>query len=453
MANTFQTVNPATEKVLHHYSFYSDASLQQMLGKADERFKEWRKTSFKTRKHHLQRLAEVTQVRLEEFALLMTREMGKTITESRSELQKCILLCNYYLEEGEAGLAPQHIKTDNSKSYVRFDPLGVVLGIMPWNFPFWQAYRYALPAIFAGNTTLLKHALNTTACALKIQEVFEEAGYPEGVFQTILADNEQVATLIEDTRIQGVTLTGSEQAGSAVAAQAGKALKKTVLELGGSDPFIVLADADIKKAAQNGAKARMMNSGQSCIAAKRFLVEKSVKNAFVEAFRAEVHALRQGNPESENTDLSCLARTDLSDKLEKQIQDSVKKGAKLLFGGERNGNFFMPAMLTNITPAMPAYHEEFFGPVALLFTFETEEELLHVANATDYGLGASIWTQDLERAERLATKIESGSVFINQMVRSDPKLPFGGIKRSGYGRELSEWGLQEFVNIKTVVVE
>lgn len=448
----FQTINPATNKVIRTYTYQDKTTLLAALETADSTFRTWRNTAFSERKDCLNRLAALTEENLDELAALITQEMGKPITEARSEIKKCASLCRYYAETGEALLQPKSIKTDNAKSYVRFDPLGVVLGIMPWNFPFWQVYRYAVPTLFAGNTTLLKHAPNTTGSGLRTAELFAEAGFPKGAFQTILADTDDIPTLIQDRRIQGVTLTGSERAGASVAAQAGSDLKKTVLELGGSDPFIVLADADLKEAAKVGAQARLMNTGQSCIAAKRFLVEEGVADAFLELLEAEMTKRKPDDPTNENTQLGCLARADLSDKLEEQIRNSVKAGAKLHTGGVRDGNFFTPAILTHVKPGMPAYTEEFFGPVAIFMTFKDEDELLHIANATEYGLGAALWTQDIPRAERLARHIESGSVFVNQLVRSDPKLPFGGVKRSGYGRELSEWGIREFTNIKTVAI-
>ncbi|MGF1534837.1 MAG: NAD-dependent succinate-semialdehyde dehydrogenase [Bernardetiaceae bacterium] len=448
----FETHNPATQAVIEQYHFQTKTELFQSLEQAHLAQQHWRTLAVAERVAAVEKLAQVTATQAENLARLVTQEMGKPIREARAELQKCISLCRFYAERAEDFLSPETIPTANAKSYVRFDPVGVILGIMPWNFPFWQVYRYAIPALLAGNTTLLKHAPNTTGCALRIGELFTEADFPEGVLTVILAHTDDIPALIQDTRIQGVTLTGSERAGAAVAEQAGRALKKTVLELGGSDPFIVLPDADIAAAARAGAQARYMNTGQSCIAAKRFLVHAAVLEDFKEKFYAATQALIVGDPAEETTQIGCLARPDLADQLEGQLQASIAKGAQLLWGGIRQGNFFTPALLTDITPEMPAYKEEFFGPVALLFSFETEAEMIALTNATDYGLGASIWTANTAHAEIIAEQIASGSVFINQITRSDSALPFGGIKRSGYGRELSHWGIREFTNIKTVVV-
>lgn len=448
----FQTTNPATGETLQTYTFEPESQLTEKLGAAHQAFLRWRNTPLKTRTDCLLRLAEQTEAQSQRLAALLTQEMGKPLSESRSELQKCVRLCRFYAEQAADFLSPQEIASEHTKSYVRFDPLGVILGIMPWNFPFWQVYRYALPALLAGNTTLLKHAPNTTGCGLEIARLFEAAGFPKGVFQTILAHTDDIPKLIADRRVQGVTLTGSEKAGAAVAAEAGRNLKKTVLELGGSDPFIVLPDADLQTAAKIGVQARLLNTGQSCIAAKRFLIHDAVYDEFLSDFKQELEAYLPADPASEAAKIGCLARNDLSDKLEQQIRESVSKGAIKLVGGERKGNFFTPCILTNISPGMPAYHEEFFGPVALFFRLRNEAEIIQLANDTDYGLGASLWTADLEKAEHLAQNIEAGSVFVNQLVHSDPRFPFGGVKQSGYGRELSSWGTHEFTNVKTVVL-
>jgi succinate-semialdehyde dehydrogenase/glutarate-semialdehyde dehydrogenase len=383
----------------------------------------------------------------------MALEMGKPIVQGEAEVEKCAWACNYYAEHGEAFLADQPRQTEASRSYVRFDPIGPVLTIMPWNFPLWQVFRFAAPALMAGNAGILKHASNVPRCALEIEEVFRDAGFPENLFRALLVGSDKVAAIIADSRIRAVTLTGSEGAGSKVAEQAGHHLKKTVLELGGSDPFIVLEDADIEKAAKTAADARLINSGQSCIAAKRFIVVDKVEDMFLRHFVSAMESRKMGDPLGRDTQVGPQARDDLRASLHRQVEESVKRGAKLLLGGrvpEGPGAFYPPTVLAAVNKGMPAFDEETFGPVAAVILAQDEADAIRLANDSPFGLGASLWTQDRERAERLVGQIEAGCVFVNEQVKSDPRLPFGGVKRSGYGRELSEYGMREFTNIKSV---
>jgi len=381
--------------------------------------------------------------------------MGKPLAQGEAEAEKCAWACDYYAEHAEQFLSPVARPTDATRSYVRFDALGPVLAIMPWNFPFWQVFRFAAPALAAGNAGLLKHAPNVSRCALEIEQLLREAGFPDGLFRAVLLPNEAVAPVIADPRICAVTLTGSDRAGSQVAQQAGRHLKKSVLELGGSDPFIVLADANLDEAARTAAEARLLNSGQSCIAAKRFIVVEPVFDRFLERFVAAVAARRLGDPLAPGTEVGPQARADLRANLQRQVEESVRRGAKLVLGGrvpEGPGFFYPPSVLTAVANGMPAFDEEVFGPVAAVIRVRDDADAVRVANASPYGLGAAVWTEDRERGERLAAELEVGSVFVNGLVKSDPRLPFGGVKRSGYGRELSEFGLREFVNVKSVWV-
>jgi succinate-semialdehyde dehydrogenase / glutarate-semialdehyde dehydrogenase len=450
---SMQSINPATGEVLERFDEPSTPQIDRVLTVAHEAFLDWRTVPFATRAQKMRAAARVLRERAATYARIMTLEMGKPIVQAEAEVEKCAVTCDYYAEHAEAFLAPQARETDASRSYVRFDPLGPVLAVMPWNFPFWQVFRFAAPALMAGNVGVLKHASNVPRTALAIEEIFREAGFPQGAFSTLLVGSSKVASLIADPRIVAVTLTGSEAAGRTVAEHSGRELKKTVLELGGSDPFIVLADADLAAAAKNAADARLINSGQSCIAAKRFIVVDAVADTFVDRFQRELSTRRMGDPLDRATQVGPQAREDLRDSLHRQVEESMKRGAKLLLGGEiptGKGAFYPPTLLTAVEKGMPAFDDETFGPVAAVIRATDETDAVRLANDSTLGLGASLWTQDRARAERLAAEIEAGSVFVNGVVKSDPRLPFGGIKRSGYGRELSEYGIREFVNIKSV---
>ncbi|MGH7366613.1 MAG: NAD-dependent succinate-semialdehyde dehydrogenase [Candidatus Rokuibacteriota bacterium] len=448
-----QSVNPATGQIIETLEGASKPQIEQALARAHAAFVEWRARPIGDRAALMRAAARELRSGQAEYALTMTREMGKPITQAEAEVEKCAGTCDYYAEHAESFLAPQARETDAARSYVRFDPLGVVLAVMPWNFPFWQVFRFAAPALMAGNAAVLKHASNVPRCALQIEEIFRRAGFPEGLFRSLLTGPEGVTEMIADPRVVAVTLTGSERAGMAVAQQAGHALKKTVLELGGSDPFIVLGDADVDAAARAAAEARLINSGQSCIAAKRFIVVEPIADRFLERLRSELAARRVGDPTARETQVGPQARVDLRDQLHEQVAESIKRGARVVLGAEipaGKGAFYPPTLLVSVDKGMPAFDEETFGPVAAVVTAKDETDAIRLANDSPYGLGAALWTRDRDRAERLAARIEAGAVFVNEIVKSDPRLPFGGIKRSGYGRELSEYGIREFVNIKSV---
>ena len=450
---TIESINPATGEVLETFDETSGRDLERILAAAHAAFLEWRTVPFATRAQKMRAAARALRAHSETYARTMTLEMGKPIVQAEAEVDKCASTCEYYADHAEAFLAEQPRETDASRSFVRFDPLGPVLAVMPWNFPFWQVFRFAAPALMAGNVAILKHASNVPRCALAIEEVFREAGFPRGLFSTVLIGASAVAPLIADPRIVAVTLTGSELAGRKVAEQAGRELKKTVLELGGSDPFIVLADADLAAAAKAAADARLINSGQSCIAAKRFIVVERVADQFLERFFQEMRSRRMGDPLARETQVGPQARVELRDALHRQVEESVIRGATIVLGGEipnGKGAFYPPTLLVAVEKGMPAFDEETFGPVAAVIRAKDETDAIRLANDSTFGLGASLWTEDRGRAERMAAQIEAGSVFVNGVVKSDPRLPFGGIKRSGYGRELSEYGIREFVNIKSV---
>jgi succinate-semialdehyde dehydrogenase/glutarate-semialdehyde dehydrogenase len=449
------SVNPATEEVLATFEPHTPEQVDEALGQAQDAFLAWRARTIADRAVPMRRLAKLLRERADRYGRLVTLEMGKPIAEAKAEIEKCAWSCDHYAENAARFLADEPVKTNAKRSFVAFEPLGVVLAVMPWNYPFWQVFRFAAPALMAGNGAVLKHASNVPQCALAIEEVIRDAGFPDGLLRTVLLAGSQVEPLIADDRIRAVTLTGSSQTGSRIAELAGRAIKKQVLELGGSDPYIVLKDADIAAAATVATRARNQNNGQSCIAAKRFLVEGSVVDEFQEQFTRQVAALRIGDPLDAATQIGPLARGDLRDNLERQVVGSVRLGAKVLTGGERwgqRGYYYRPTVITGVRPGMPVFDEETFGPVAAIVRVSDADEAVALANASEYGLGANLWTGDDANGERLARRIESGQVFINGMVASDPRLPFGGIKRSGYGRELSSFGIREFTNIKTIWV-
>jgi succinate-semialdehyde dehydrogenase / glutarate-semialdehyde dehydrogenase len=445
-----RSVNPFDQSEVATFHPDDANTIDKKIIAATKAFDAWKRQGFSHRAALMKRAAQVLRQNKETYARTITVEMGKVIAEAREEVEKCADACDYYAGNAETFLKDIPVATDASRSLIAFQPLGIVLAIMPWNFPLWQVFRFAAPTLMAGNVALLKHAANVTQCSLLIQQIFETAGFPEGVFQSLLTDARAVESIIARDEVRAVTLTGSEYAGTQVAATAGRNLKKTVLELGGSDPFIILDDADLDLAATVGTQSRMRNAGQSCIAAKRFIVTAPVKDAFVQRFKDNIARLRLGNPLEPQTTTGPLARLDLAEQLEKQLQTSVKQGAVLVTGGQREGCHFQPALLDHVKPGMVAFDEEMFGPVAALITVKDEHEAIAMANASRYGLGASVWTRDLEKGERVARAIESGSVFVNALMRSDQRLPFGGVKKSGYGRELSELGIKEFVNAKTI---
>jgi succinate-semialdehyde dehydrogenase/glutarate-semialdehyde dehydrogenase len=447
-----KSINPFDQTVVAEFNTDDMKVVDAKLSKAINAFSPWKKISFADRGSLMHKAATILRKNIEAYAKTISVEMGKVLSESKGEIEKCANACDYFADNAEQFLRDVNIQTEAQKSFVAFQPLGPVLAIMPWNFPLWQVFRFAAPSLIAGNVGLLKHAANVTQCSLMIENVFREAGFPDGVFQSLLIESKDVEKIISDDRVRAVTLTGSEYAGTQVAAAAGKNLKKTVLELGGSDPFIVLDDADLELTAKIATQSRMQNAGQSCIAAKRFIVMKSVKDDFINRFQKNIDALKQGNQLTEGITTGPIARLDLAEQLEKQLNESIKHGARLICGGERNGANFKPALLDNVKPRMPAFDEELFGPIASVITVNTLDEAIQMANNNRYGLGGSVWTKDREKGERVAREIETGCVFVNSLMRSDQRLPFGGIKKSGYGRELSELGIKEFVNAKTIYV-
>jgi succinate-semialdehyde dehydrogenase/glutarate-semialdehyde dehydrogenase len=449
-------LNPADGSLIRTYEETPDIEVEAHVALAHLAHLDWKKTPFSYRSELMHRVARILRERSREFGELMTLEMGKPIAGAVAEAEKCAWVCEYYANGAEAFLADQEVETDAGRSFVTFQPIGVVLAVMPWNFPFWQVFRFAAPNLMAGNAGLLKHASNVPGCALAIQEIFEEAGFPGGLFRSLLVPGNRLNGLIENPLVRAMTLTGSTPAGKAVAAKAGECLKKTVLELGGSDPYVILEDADLDAAASTCALARLINSGQSCIAAKRFIVVEAVREAFEEKFLAAMKAAKMGDPMEEDTLVGPLARVDLRDELHNQVIESIGAGARCILGGKvpaGYGAYYPPTILTDVVPGMPAYDEELFGPVASVIPVKDEAEALRVANDTVFGLGAAVFTQDIERGTRIAVEeLEAGACFVNTFVRSDPRLPFGGVKESGYGRELSPFGIREFVNIKTVWV-
>jgi succinate-semialdehyde dehydrogenase/glutarate-semialdehyde dehydrogenase len=447
------TINPATGETLQTFQPLSTAEIEQKLALAVTTFHSERKTSFAERARRMQKAAEILEREKEKFAKLMTLEMGKPYKAAVAEAVKCTTACRYYAENAEHILADEIIETGAKKSFVRYRPIGPILAVMPWNFPFWQVIRFAAPALMAGNVGLLKHASNVPQCALAIEKLFLEAGFPAGAFQTLLIGSQQVDAVLNDPRVVAATLTGSEQAGVEVGVAAAKRIKKVVLELGGSDPFIVMPSADLKAAVATAVEARVINNGQSCIAAKRFIVHETIATEFEQKFVDRMKNLRVGDPFDEKTELGPLATADAVKSLDADVQKTVKAGAKLLTGGhklELPGNYYAPTVLTDIPKESPAYREEFFGPVASLFRVKDIDEAIRLANDSRFGLGSSAWTTDDRERERFINELESGMVFINKMVASDPRVPFGGVKHSGHGRELSANGIREFMNITTV---
>ncbi len=450
------SINPVDGKTLKTFDPLTEAQVDERLQRGADTFRTYRRTTFAERESLMMRAAEILETEKNDFARLMTTEMGKPIKGAVGETEKCAWVCRYYAENAKHHLADEMVETNATRSYIRFQPLGPVLAVMPWNFPFWQVFRFAAPALMAGNVGLLKHSSNVPQCALAIEDIFHRAGFPEGAFQTLLVGSETVQRILEDSRVVGATLTGSEPAGRSVASIAGKQIKKTVLELGGSDPFIVMPSSNLDEAVTTAVKARTINSGQSCIAAKRFIVASEIYDDFERRFVEEMKGLSVGDPLKESTDIGPLATEQILKDVDDQVKTSVASGALVLTGGQKingPGNFYEPTVLANIPHDSPAYCEEVFGPVALLFRVNSIDEAIELANNTTFGLGASAWTNDTSEQERFIAELEAGCVFINSMVASDPRLPFGGIKNSGYGRELGEFGIREFVNVKTVWIK
>lgn len=452
-----QAINPKNGQLIQTYEELTPDEVETTLQAVHEEFLLWKKTSFTERAALMKKAAKVLRDNADGYARVITDEMGKPLTDARGEVEKCAWVCDYYAENAESFLAPELVATDASKSFVAYQPLGVVLAVMPWNFPFWQIFRFAAPALMAGNAGVLKHASNVPGSALAIEGVFLKAGFPKNLFRTLLIGSRQVAAVIENPFVKAVTLTGSTPAGKAVASKAGEMLKKTVLELGGSDPYIILEDANLEEAVDTCVASRLVNAGQSCIAAKRFIVVESLKPAFEEFFVQKMKAQTMGDPLDPETTVGPQARHDLREELHGQVQKSIENGARLLLGGtipDDSGAYYPPTVLTDVKKGMPAYDEELFGPVAAIIPVKDEIEAIRVANDTIFGLGAAIFTENIEKGERIATReLEAGSCFVNAYVRSDPRLPFGGINESGYGRELSYFGIREFVNIKTIFVK
>jgi succinate-semialdehyde dehydrogenase/glutarate-semialdehyde dehydrogenase len=450
------SMSPLTGELLREYEQHSDEMVENKIALAAATFRDYRKVSFAKRAAMMVRAAEILEQEKETFGRIMTQEMGKTFKSAVQEAEKCAFGCRYYAENAERFLADEEAKTNATRSFVRHQPIGPVLAVMPWNFPFWQVFRFAAPALMAGNVGLLKHASNVPQCALAIEDIFHRAGFPEGAFQTLLIGSDRMNNVIADSRIAAVTLTGSVGAGSSVATAAGKAIKKSVLELGGSDPFIVMPSADFNKAVETAVQARVINNGQSCIAAKRFIVHQEVAEQFEKKFVARMASLKIGDPMDATTDVGPLATSDGLKGLEKQVQKTVEMGARVLLGGkrlDRKGNFYAPTVLADIPKGSPAFEDELFGPVASLYRAKDMRDAIEIANNSIFGLGACAWTNDPAERDLFINEIESGLAFINGMVASDPRIPFGGVKHSGYGRELSHHGIREFVNVKSVCIQ
>ena len=450
------TINPATGETLRTFTVLDADGIEAALSRAISAFRINRERSFDERALRMHRAARILEERRDELGAVITMEMGKPLEAAISEVAKCALVCRHYAEEAKRYLSDEPVQTDASQTFVRYEPIGPVLAVMPWNFPFWQVFRFAAPALMAGNVGLLKHSSNVPQCALAIEEVFRQAGFTDGEFQTLLVGSEAIPGILNDDRVKAATLTGSEPAGASVASIAAKRIKKSVLELGGSDPFIVMPSADLQEAVKTGVKARIVNNGQSCIAAKRFILHESIAEEFTTHFVAAMKSLRVGDPMEKGTDVGPLATPQILQDIEDQVRKSVAAGARLLAGGRRRegrGNFYLPTVLDSIPPDAPAATEETFGPVASLFRVSDLEEAITVANNTAFGLGASVWTNERAEVDRFIDGIEAGQVFINAMVASDPRVPFGGVKHSGFGRELGVFGIREFVNVKTVWIQ
>ena len=451
------SINPASGETLCEYEEHSDNEIKNLLDQGHRAFLDWKKNSYSNRAEIMGQAAKVLLSQRDDLAVLLANEMGKPVNQGRAEIEKCAFVCDFYSEYAEQFLCDLDVDSDATKSFVAFQPLGIILAVMPWNFPFWQVFRFAAPALMAGNAGVLKHSSNVTGCALAIEQVFHEAGLDQKLFQTLKIGSNKVASVIEDPSVQAVTLTGSGPAGRAVAEKAGQMLKKSVLELGGSDPYIILEDADLDVAVQACVTSRLINSGQSCIAAKRFIVEDSIKQEFEDRFVELMKQKKMGDPLDEDNDIGPQAKEDLRDELHEQVQKSIDKGAVCLLGGDipdMPGAYYPPTVLTNVSQGMPAYDEELFGPVAAIISAKDDQDAVSIANDSIFGLGAAIFTQNISKGERIAAReLEAGCCFINDFVKSDPRLPFGGIKQSGYGRELSDFGIREFVNIKTVFIK
>tara|TARA_B100002052_G_scaffold127071_1_gene116699 strand:- start:8150 stop:9517 length:1368 start_codon:yes stop_codon:yes gene_type:complete len=452
---TLKSINPATEELFAEFKEINLSSTEEIIEESSDSQRKWATVDISKRTKIISKISDFVRNNKEVFAEIITNEMGKPISESIAEVEKCAWLCDYYVENGSRFLAEQSISSDADKSFVSFEPLGVILGVMPWNFPFWQVFRFAVPAIIAGNSVLVKHAPNVQASAVAIEKVFHDCGIPKDLFRILMIDVDVIPNIISNKHVKAVSLTGSELAGSKVAECSGKNLKKTVLELGGSDAFIVLSDADLPKCIDSAVKGRMLNNGQSCIAAKRFIVHEDVYDEFIAGLQKTIESLIVGDPMLSETQVGPLAREDILNKIENQVKESIKLGAELVSGGKRvgeSGYYYAPTILTNISQSMPVYNQETFGPVFSVFKFNDIDKMVELANDTDFGLGGSIWSKNKDKALSVARRIETGAVFINDFTKSDPRLPFGGVKNSGYGRELSEFGIKEFVNVKTIAV-
>ena len=451
------SINPANNKKINSYEEISKDSINQIIDSSFNTFLEWRNKSFSYRAKKMRYLAKLLKQKKEQLGLLMTKEMGKPIKQSIAEAEKCAWVCEYYADNAEKFLSQKEIPTGSTKSFISFQPIGIVLAIMPWNFPFWQVFRFASPALMAGNVGILKHASNVQGCAIEIEKLFLEAGFPKFAFSNLVIGSKKVSNVIKNSKISAVTLTGSTPAGKSVASLAGSLLKKTVLELGGNDPYVILEDADLDNAVKSCIAGRMLNAGQSCIAAKRFIVVQSSLKEFIDKIHNEIKKMKMGDPINPDINIGPMVNNIARDELHQQVLISIEKGAKLLFGGkipQLDGAFYPPTLLVDVEPGMPAFDDELFGPVAVVISAKDQSHAIELANKTNFGLGAAIFTRDLDKGENIATKeLEAGSCFVNDFVKSDPRLPFGGIKESGYGRELSEFGIQEFVNIKSVVVQ